>query len=512
MSIKTRTEHSAKNTSIATISRMIIIIMGFATRVVFTHTLSEAYVGVNGLFTDLLNVLVLSELGIGTAFSYALYRPIAEGDVEKQKSLMKIYRLYYQVIAGIVFLAGLALIPFMDQLIKNKSDVGNIIIIYLLYLINSALSYIFIYKKTLVDAHQKSYISTIYQTYFWVAQDIIQIIILIFTRNFILFLIIYIADTLGSNIVITRKANILYPFLKEKNIQPLEKEKRRELFKNVRAMFMHKIGKVAVNNTDNLLLSYFVGMISVGCYSNYYLIIKSISQVFEQMFKGITASVGNLGVTEEPETVKRVYDSAFFVSIWAYGVAGITLYEVINPFVAVSFGENYQFAKNIVLVLCINFLISGIKDSTLVFRDSLGLFWNDRYLSIIEAGLNLIISIVLVKQFGTVGVFIGTMISMLITSAWIEPFLIYKNYLQRSFIPFFMNYLRYMIFTALIWIVIDYICNLISGGIIFIFFTRLIICLIVPQIIMLVLYFRTNEFKYIFDKGRDLWQRKKKIQ
>lgn len=154
----TRTQYSAKNTYIATVSRIAAILIGFITRVVFTHSLNENYVGVNGLFTDILAVLSLSELGIETAFSYVLYKPIAQKDIEEQKSLMRVYRWYYRVVTAFILLAGLALIPFMDVIIKNKPDVNHLTFIYLLYLLNSAFSYMLIYKKTLIDAHQMVYI------------------------------------------------------------------------------------------------------------------------------------------------------------------------------------------------------------------------------------------------------------------------------------------------------------------------------------------------------------------
>ena len=196
MADRSRTEYSVRNTTAAMISKIVAILMGFATRVVFTHCLSENYVGVNGLFSDVLNVLALSELGVGTAITYALYKPIAEDDFEKQKSLMKLYCQFYRLVAGIVFVGGLAVIPFMDILIKNQPGVDHLIPIYLMYLANSVLSYLLIYKKTLIDAHQLSYIGEVYQMAFLIIQDTVQIVLLITTHNFILFLVVYLICTL----------------------------------------------------------------------------------------------------------------------------------------------------------------------------------------------------------------------------------------------------------------------------------------------------------------------------
>ena len=171
MADKSRTEYSVRNTTAAMVSKIMAILMGFATRVVFTHCLSESYVGINGLFSDILNVLALSELGVGTAITYALYKPIAEGDEEKQKSLMKMYRQFYRIVAGIVLAGGLLVIPFMDVLVKNNQHIDHLIVIYLMYLANSVISYLLIYKKTLIDAHQLSYLGEVYQMVFIMIQE-----------------------------------------------------------------------------------------------------------------------------------------------------------------------------------------------------------------------------------------------------------------------------------------------------------------------------------------------------
>ena len=336
MDAKSRTEYSAKNTTVALISRLTAIFMGYVLRVVFTHTLSESYVGVNGLFLDIINVLSLSEMGVGTAITYALYRPIAEENIEKQKSLMRMFGWFYRIVALIVAVAGLALIPFFDIVIKDYKSVDHLILIYLLYLVNTICSYLLIYKKTLMDAHQLNYIGTFYLTMSWVVQDVLQILVLVLWKNFILFLLINIFTTVVCNVCISRKADKLYPYLRDREVQPLPKPEREEIFQNIRAMLMHKAGTVIVNNTDNLILSAFAGLASVGSYSNYYLVIGSIRQLLTQVFQGITASVGNLGVTENKERVKKVFEAIFFLGQWMYGLAVICLYEIINPFVESS--------------------------------------------------------------------------------------------------------------------------------------------------------------------------------
>lgn len=503
-----RTEYSARNTTVAMAARVIAILLGFCTRVVFTHTLSEEYVGINGLFTDILNVLALSELGIGTAITYALYKPIAEKDVEKQKALMQLYKRFYRIVAGIVLVAGLLVIPFMDVLIKNQTRVEQLTFLYLLYLANSVISYLLVYKRTLIEAYQLSYIGVLYQTFFLIAQNLIQMLVLVTTRNFTLFLTVLIASTLLNNLCISRKANRMYPFLKEKQVQPLSREEKQDIYQNIRAMLMHKIGNVVVNNTDNLLLSSMVGIVSVGKYSNYYLVIGSVRQVLNQAFQGITASVGNLGVEESRERVKRIFEAAFFIGQWMFGFAVICLFELLTPFVELSFGGQYVFDTGVTLVLCLNFYFTGMRQATLVFRDSLGLFWYDRYKSLVEAFINLVVSIVLGLQYGVIGIFIGTLCSTVLTSLWVEPYMLYKHRLKAPVHSYFLNYARYMVVTGVAWCLTHLLCIRVEGSALVQCVLRLIICAIVPNLLFLLVYARSKEFCFVVEKAKQVLAKK----
>ncbi len=508
--IKTRTEYSARNTTVALISRLTAIVMGYLLRVVFTHTLSESYVGVNGLFIDIINVLSLSEMGIGTAITYALYRPIARGDIEKQKSLMRLFQKFYRLVAVLVALAGLSLIPFMDILIKDYENVPHLTLIYLLYLLNTICSYLLVYKKTLMDAHQLLYVGTFYQTLSWAVQDILKMAVLVIWHDFILFLLIGILSTVVCNLCISVSANRRYPFLRDRDVLPLPKKEKKKIFADIRAMLMHKAGTVIVNNTDNLLLSAFVGLASVGSYSNYYLVIGSIRQLLNQVYQGITASVGNLGATEEEGHIRRVFEAATFVGQWMYGFSFICLFELLNPFIEISFGAQFLFPKEIVFILCLNFFLNGMRNAAITFRDSMGLFWHDRYKAIVEAVLNLVISLLLVRQMGIMGVFLGTLFSMLLTSCWVEPYVLYKHGFHSSCLPYFGRCLLYFAWIAIVWCVTDQICIRATAAVASIwgvFLLRFLFCMLVPNLMFFLLYFRTQDFRYVIKKAWGLLHR-----
>ena len=495
MKQKSRTEYSVMNTTVAFFAQAAAILMGFFTRVVFTHTLSEGYVGINGLFTDILNILSLSELGVGTAIIFALYEPIARHDIKKQKILMRMFRNFYRITAVIVLVAGLCLIPWLGIFMKNRPDVDHLMIIYLLYLINSAVSYLLVYKKTMIDAHQMNYLTILYQNGFLIMQDVGQIIVLLITKNFILFLIVAVACTITSNIVLSKKADELFPYLKEECKDKLPAEDRKEIYNNVKAMLMHKIGDVIVNNTDNLLISGYVGVISAGIYSNYYLIIGSVRQVLMQAMQGVAASVGNLGATEDDEKVHRIYRQLFFIGQWLFGFAGICLYELLNPFVELAFGKQYLFTSDIVLILCINFFISGTRRAMIIFKESMGLFWYDRHMGIVEAILNLVISLFLVKHIGIVGVFLGTFCSTVMTAMWAEPYILYKYRFHKSPVRFFLNYGWNLIVMTIVWWCTDWLCGFVEENVIVEMILRFIICMFVPNLLLFLIYFRTQEYK-----------------
>ena len=493
MKQKSRTEYSVRNTTVAFVAQTTAILMGFFTRVVFTHTLSEGYVGINGLFTDILNILSLSELGVGTAITYALYGPIARGDIKKQQILMRMFRTFYRITAAFVLTAGLCLIPFLDVLMKDRPDVDHLIWIYLLYLLNSVVSYLLIYKKTLIDAHQMNYITVLFHNGFLVIQDLLQIAILLITGNFILFLLAAVICTITGNICMSRQADRMFPYLKEPCREQLPKEERQDIVKNVKAMLMHKLGNVVVNNTDNLLISSFVGVVTAGIYSNYFLIIGSVRQVFDQAMLGVAASVGNLGATEEKEKVGQVFDQLFFIGYWMFGFAGICLLELLNPFVELAFGKKYLFPKEIVLILCINFFINGMRRAVLIFKESMGLFWYDRYKAVAEAILNLVISILLVTNFGVAGVFAGTFASTVLTSVWVEPYVIYKYRLQKPVSGFFRMYAGYLAVMAAIWAVTEGLCRMMTGGPFLVLLQRMVICVAIPNLLLWIVYRNTEK-------------------
>ena len=219
-----------------------------------------------------------------------------------------------------------------------------------------------------------------------------------------------------------------------------------------------------------------------------------------RMFQGLTASVGNLGVTQGKERIRTVFASSFFVGQWMYGFAAICLYELLNLFVKFSFGAEYVFPANVVLILCINFFVLGMRQAALVFRDSLGLFWFDRYKSIANALFNILFSILLARQYGTFGVFLGTLLSTLLTSFWVEPLVLYRHSIKVPVWHYFAKYALYTGVVVVSGLLTHFLCRQVGGSTVMVFFVRLCLCVVVPNTVFLLCYRRTREFRFLWEK------------
>ena len=297
MSDKSRTKSSVINSIYASLSQIITIVLSFVVRTVFIKTLSADYLGINGLFSNIITMLSLADLGIGISIPYTLYKPLAEDNKDKIKSLMTLYAKIYNIIGIIVLVVECSITPFLDLIIKDIPNIANLNLIFILFVINSASSYFFVYKKILLDSDQKGYIASKIIMNITIIKSVIEIIILCITKNYILYLCIAIIITIIQNIIISFKCNKIYPYIKEKSNLKVNKEDIQDLKKNTSALIIYRIGVVILNGTDNIIISKFIGIAMVGIYSNYLLIINSINKVISQMFDAITSSIGNLVVT-----------------------------------------------------------------------------------------------------------------------------------------------------------------------------------------------------------------------
>ena len=492
-----RTKNSIKNLIFALLGQAFGLIISFIARIIFVKILTDEYLGLNSLFTNILTMLSLVELGIGSAIVYSLYKPLAINDKEKVKSLMQLYKKAYLTIGIIILFLGIITLPFYRYLINEVPNIKNLDLIYFLFVLNTSVSYFYSYKRSLIISDQKRYIATIYRYSFYFLLNVVQIIILLFTKNYLLFLIMQVIFTWLENIFVSRKADKMYPYLKDKAVKKLETKELYKIKQNISAMLFHKIGGVVINATDNILIAKFVGLISVGLYSNYYLIINALEIIIIQFFNAIVASVGNLGAVKKSDAVKETFDITLFLNFIIFGISSICLITLFNPFIKLWLGKEYLFDFSIVVVIVICFYLKGIRKTFLTYKDALGFFKEDKYKPIIESIINLVSSIILVKYFGLIGIFLGTIISTLTTSLWIEPYVLYKNYFKISLKDYFVRLFKYLGVTIISYLIVYILCNLINISAIVDLILKLIICIVVPIILYVICFRKTNEFKSI---------------
>lgn len=507
-----RTENAIKNISISIISEIIIILLGFISRKVFLDNLGTEYLGINGLLTNVLSAMVLIEGGIGISIVYNLYKPLADDDKPQIIALVQLYKKAYIILALIILVISLGLFTIIDKLMST--DVGKLEIttVYFIFVAKNIISYLNAYKWSLISADQKGYILAKNNLIFQILTVSFKIIILIATKSYILFLAVELFIFIVQNIINTKCVNKLYPYLKNKNKYSLDKNIKNNIIKNVKAMFIQNIGAYSINSTDNIIISAFVSVNSVGLYSNYSMIIGQLQSLLSPVISGVGHSIGNLIATDK-DKVYDIFKIIYLVSFWIYSFSVIFLYNLMEPFISWWIGSEYIMNKFTFIIILFNFYIIGTSDAVNIFKKKAGLFSEDKYVVIIEGLLNLILSVIFVKKLGLSGVFLGTTVSMLITQFWNRPRITYKYVFNEKLSNYFIIYVMYVVLTLLVGGITTYICNiLISGNTFISLIKRGIICVFIPNLIYILIFFKTKEFKYMFNSILNLIKEKRNLK
>lgn len=449
-----RTKNSFINVSIATISKILHLILSFVCRTYFIKILGSEYLGINGLFTNILTILSFAELGIGNAIIFKLYKPIAEENKERIKTLIHFYKKVYCVIGSFILIVGLMIIPFLNKIIYGTPDINeDIRIIYVLFLFNTTISYFFTYKKSIITGYQKEYVINLIDLTIAIIQNIVQIIFLIITHNFIIYLIIQIIGTIFDNVISAILANKMFPYIKDKNYTKLDIKERKNIYEDVKSIVLYKLFNTVSAGTDNIIISKFLGVSAVGLLSNYTLITQSIIGLLKTAFNGLKASIGNLNTIKEAEKKEAVFYQTLLLSFLVYGYVAIATTILINKFIIIWIGEKYVLGIGVCIALGLDFYIDGIRFVNYTYRDTLGLFKKGRLMPLFSAICNILLSIILVKYIGIFGVLIATVISKLCVLNWYDPYLIHKTTFKTSAIRYVKTFFYYFIITILTFII-----------------------------------------------------------
>ena len=427
MKKESRTDNVIKNTKITILCHIVFLVCSFVCRTVFTKKLGAEYLGISGLFSNILTILSFAELGLGSTLVYRLYKPFAEDDYNKINLYVKLYKKIYNVIIIIILIVGLAIIPFLKYLVEAPNVKESLILLYLLYLSQTVSSYLFVYKKTLLTANQKDYIVSIFNEVTNVLMNIIQCIILIFFKDFVLYLMIAIIFGIINNIACSIYVDRKYHFLKNNVSGQLSKDEINKLKKDTKGLMMTKVASTAFSGTDNIFISSYIGIKYVGILSNYTLILTTVNVLMNKIFSSITASVGNLAVSDEnANKTESVLFKMFFINTAMYSYICIGLALLIGEFVTMFWLNNDFYLSSIIIILTIfELYIRAIHYPLYTTRNAFGLFSQCRFIFVLSAILNIILDFILVKPLGIAGLIIATIICRGITYVT-DIYVIYK--------------------------------------------------------------------------------------
>lgn len=505
---KSRTQKTIINTVAGILNRGCNTILNFVLRTVFIITLGIQYTGVSSVFTDILTMLSLSELGISTAIATALYLPLREKNESQIRKLMTFYKNAYRMIAGFIILVGFVLLPFLDRLIRDVPDIKESIhLIFIFYIIKTAASYLLIYKTTILNADQKQYIVKGLETICTIIRYVIEIICLLIFRQFMLYLIIEVIATILQNVIVTRQAEKQYPYAFKKTDEKLNKREIQHLFKDIKGLAMYQISASVGNSIDNILVSSYISTAIVGLLSNYTMIRKQIEVLVKQFFTSVTPSIGNMVAEGNTNKQKEVFDRLFYISFGVVNFCSTSLFVLFNPFIKLWLGEDYILGNEISFIVAFDFFLYILLQAIASFRTANGLFIKGQYRPLITAVLNIFLSILLIRKYGIFGTIFATVICRLVTQ-WYDPYILYKYIFGESFHKFYLKYWAYILLFLSSCALTNFIANAwVVKSAFKAVAVRVVLCIIIPNVWIILWTFWTKEFHYFIDlAGTKIWR------
>lgn len=500
-----RTKNSVLIIGSQGLRRIVTLLLNFFNRTIFIQVLGAEYLGLNGLFSNILSILALSELGIGSAMSYYLYKPVAEKNTERIKSLMLFYKQCYRVVGCTIIIVGACLIPVLPHIVNFEQDLPiNLYLLYMLNVFSSASTYlVFAYKQAIITANQEQYKVENIRMIFSLLDCLMSLVVLVIAKEYIAYIITKIIVGLLGNVVVAYKVDKEYPYLKEKNIIKIKRNEWKHFFKDVRDVTLFRLGSTLFGSVDNIVISAILGTVIVGYYSNYSMLIVQVRGIVCMVVYSIAAGVGNVIAKEvkakQYEIFKQLDFCIYLIAVFCF----VCLFQLSNSFVCIwigGIGHEYILGQGVVGLLCINFYIEITCQVMNVFRESSGHFEIGRTLQVVGGIANLLLSILLGKFFGLEGIFLATVITKI--GVTIIPFIIgvskkvfevpatvlLKDYMTKAGIT--------TIITAIIWVC----CSKVHMTDFIGFMVECVICILGTIVLLVMFYFKQPEFKSLLNR------------
>ena len=490
---------------------LLVVVLKFVTRTVFIRTLGKAYLGINGLFYDILSMLSLAELGVDMAITYQLYKPLAEKDDKRVRMLLKFYRQAYRVIGTVILLLGIAMIPLLPHLIRDYDKLAtlniNAVLVFMLFLMQSVSSYwFFAYRSSIMVANQKRYVLSIADAFITIVSNAVQILVLVLFKNFIAYTATVLSFSVITNLVYSVIAKHYYPqfFIKEKG--RLGKEEIFGLFKDCGAVFLTRVNDVVLKATDNIVLSSFLGLTVVGLYSNYLLFYTTIQKLMAQVYRSVRASMGNLFVEADMGRKFQMFKVMNFLTVVLFGTAGVGITVCADELIRVWVSDSYVIAQPLALLVGIETYLMGLVNNLYQIRNVCGTFRNMWYRPLFGIVINIVVSVSLVQVIGIYGVIIGTIATLLLTNIAMDVHVVYK-YSFEGYKPEIDYYLRnglYLLVTAAVCWAERWICSrvYVGHGWFSVIVHVVIVGVSVPAVFVL-LFWKTESCQYLMGLFRN---------
>lgn len=495
-----RTKNAVRNMLFGIMNKIVTLVFPFVLRTVLIKVLGMEYAGLNSLFISVLEVLNLSELGLSTAIVYCMYKPIAYGDRDSICALMKWFRKMYFAIGVFILIIGIAVMPFLQYFIKDSypKDI-NLYLLYIIYLINSCVSYFFGgYRSAILSAHQRLDITQKISTVIKGIMYIVQILVLILFKNYYVYAVMLPIFTILINLVTAYEAKKCFP--QYICFGEISKEVKKELKEKISGLMITKLCVVTRNSFDSIFISAFLGLTISAMYSNYYFIMKSLISILGIIVQGVLAGVGN---SIQTETIEQNYSDLKrfnFMYLWVSGICTICLLCIYQPFMSIWMGEDNLLPFSSVVLFCMYFFLLTMGDMQSVYYNAAGLWWNYRTCTIVEALLNLVLNFILGKIWGLNGIIAGTLISLFLVNFLYAERLVFKYYFKNGkTCEFYLLQVKYAIVTVIACAAIYGMCEVIDFiesikfsivGLLM----KAVVCLIFGNIFFLMVYGRTEEF------------------
>ena len=488
--------HNAKQGIIhGFINKIILLVLPFIVQTIMIRTMGAQYLGIKGLFTSILQVFSLAELGFGTAIVYSMYQPISTGNTEELCALLKLYKRIYRYIGWIILILGLSIVPFLKNFISGEYPENlNLVLVYLLYLANTVLTYwLFAYKTSLFNAYQRYDIVSKISTITTSVMYLFQIMILLVIRNYYMYLIVAIICTVLNNLLINHEANRQYPQIK--CCGNVDKKTKSEIKKKVMGLLIYKVCDTTRNSFDSIFISMFLGLTLTAMYSNYFYVITAVAGVLSIITSSLLAGVGNSikldSVEKNRNDMQRIDWIYMLISGWCM-ICIICLYQ---PFMEVWVGTELQFPFAIAIMFGVYFYLLKMGDIRALYADAAGLWWENRFRTIAEAIANIILNYLFVLKWGIYGIIGATLITIFIFGFIAAAYVLFKYYFKKGLASYFIQHGFLAVITGIVCLITYKLCTLYVGNTWIVLIVRLLICCGVSPMIYYILLCRNKCFK-----------------